>query len=131
MADVSGPTSSLPGSVYAVPKGFMCDAHPDRPAVKRVQGETDSMGAEYIDMCQECYDEHQKHRQQERHGQCDWCKRHATDLRPRRDFEEGMCGPVYQVCGTCIKAESERLAEEMDDDDDWYEPYEPYELDDY
>ena len=48
MADVTGPISSLPGSGHSVPDGAMCDEHPDRPAVARVQGETDSFGCEMI-----------------------------------------------------------------------------------
>jgi len=126
MAHVSGPCSSLPGSSHAVLGGAACDEHPDRPAVKRIQGETDSFGAEYIDMCQECYDEFKRHKDEARHGACDWCKSHATDLRPRRDFEEGSCGPVYQVCGACVRRENERLEEELA-----YDDYDDYSLDDY
>ena len=33
----------------------MCDEHPDRTAVKRIQ--TDSLGCETNDVCQECYDD--------------------------------------------------------------------------
>jgi hypothetical protein len=44
MSDVTGPISSLPGSTHAAPTAGMCDDHPDRPAVARVQGETDSFG---------------------------------------------------------------------------------------
>ena len=57
MADIS--TSRVPtrtGSLHKVPKGAMCDDHTDRPATRRVQGETDSFGCEYIDMCDECHD---------------------------------------------------------------------------
>jgi hypothetical protein len=53
MADVTGPISTLPGAVHRVPEGATCDEHPDRPAVLRVQGETDSFGSETIDYCQE------------------------------------------------------------------------------
>ena len=58
MGDVTGPISTLPGSRHDFPDGTMCDDHPDRKAVARVQGETDSFGSELIDMCQECLDEH-------------------------------------------------------------------------
>jgi hypothetical protein len=128
MADVTGPISTLPGSRHATPEGTMCDDHPDRPAVQRIQGETDSFGSEMHDLCQECLDEHlaaeAQYRAEARKGCCDWCKREATDLRNRRDFEEGMCGPVYRVCGACVKAENERLQEELDEyrndyDDDY------------
>ena len=109
MADVSGPVSTLPGSRRPATEGMMCDQHPDRPAVRRVQGETDSFGAEYLDLCQECLDEVAKHDAESRTGRCDWCGQHATDLRPRRDFEEGMSGRVYDVCGACVKREYESL----------------------
>lgn len=107
----------------------MCDEHPDRAAVKRIQGETDSFGAEYSDACQECVDAFRNYRESDeaRHGACDWCKSHATDLRPRRDFEEGMSGPVYQVCGACVRRENERLDEELAD----YDDYDYYGFDDY
>lgn len=39
MGEVSnGPVSSLPGHISRVPEGAKCDAHPDRDAVRRVQG---------------------------------------------------------------------------------------------
>lgn len=33
---------------------------------------------------------------------------------PRRDFEEGLAGRLYDVCGDCVKKENERLAEEAE-----------------
>lgn len=124
MADVIGPCSTLPGDRSEAPEGMMCDRHPDRPAVRRVQGETDSFGAELHDMCQECLDEEARYRAEARTGCCDWCKKEATDLRDRRDYEEGMHGPVYRVCGACVKAENERLQEELDEYyDDYYDDY--------
>ena len=57
MADVTGPISSLPGKRHELPKGAKCDEHPERDAVARVQGETDSMGCEMLDLCQECLDD--------------------------------------------------------------------------
>lgn len=115
MADVTGPIPTLPGSRHAAQDGAMCDDHPDRPAVRRVQGETDSFGSEMHDLCQECIDELAKHTAEARCGVCDWCKSEAKDLRPRRDFEEGSGGPVYQVCGACVRRENLRLEAEMDD----------------
>ena len=123
MAHVSGPCSSLPGSHHSVPANATCDTHQDRPAVKRVQGETDSFGAEYFDCCQECYDKYKAevaaNEVEAATGMCEWCKQHATDLRKRRDFEEGSCGRLYDVCGACVRRENESLEEErsqMDDD---------------
>lgn len=37
-----GPVSSMPGAASPVLAGETCDEHPDRPAVRRRQGETDS-----------------------------------------------------------------------------------------
>lgn len=109
----------------------MCDEHPDRPAVARIQGETDSFGCEMLDCCQECVDEIRSYAAEARCGQCEWCKREATDLRDARDYDEGLYGRVYRVCGECIRQRSKELREEMeryhrewlyewdDDYDDW------------
>lgn len=116
MADVTGPIWTLPGAVHASPPGEKCDNHPDRAAVARIQGETDSFGAELHDVCQECLDRIRARRRspEATTGRCDWCKREATDLRHHRDFEEGMSGPVYRVCGACRRKEDEELRAEMD-----------------
>jgi hypothetical protein len=111
MSDVTGPISSLPGSTHAA--AGMCDDHPDRPAVARVQGETDSFGSEMHDLCAECLADHRKHAAEARCGTCDWCKSAATDLRARRDSDEGMYGRVYAVCGACVKRQNERNREEL------------------
>lgn len=44
-------------------------------------------------------------------GKCDWCKEEATDLRPRRDYDEGLYGPVYEVCGECVRKDNEEIGE--------------------
>lgn len=123
MADVTGPISTLSGARHRVPEGQKCDTHPDRDAVARIQGETDSFGAEMNDMCQECLDKHiawQKSPEAAAHriGQCEWCKSQATDLRDARDFDEGTSGRVYRVCGACIRKQNDQLAEEADEFDD-------------
>ena len=93
-----GPVYTLPGHTTTVLEGKVCDTHPDRPAVKRIQGETDSYGCEYIFMCQECLDEYRSSEPEA--GMCDWCHKDAI-LSPMRDFDEGSFGPVYQVCREC------------------------------
>lgn len=109
MADVTGPISTLPGALHALPKGATCDQHPDRPAVVRVQGETDSFGCEMIDMCEECRQaDIEEQRNADTSGTCEWCKQHAPRLRHRRDYEEGMSGRVYEVCDDCIKRVNEQ-----------------------
>lgn len=123
MADVTGPISSLPGSSRKPPAGQMCDEHPGVPAVARIQGETDSFGCEMDDLCQQCVDARSTYRcseagqaeaAAERSGVCAWCKSAATDLRPARDYDEGMSGPVYRVCGACIKRVNEEAAAELE-----------------
>lgn len=117
MADVIGPTSRMPGSLHDLPNGTMCDMHSDRPAVARIQGETDSMGAELNDMCQECLDEHNNYlKTRNTSGVCEWCKNHADKLRERRDYDEGMAGRLYMVCTPCIDRQNRAAAEELDDD---------------
>lgn len=132
MADVTGPISTLAGASHNVPDGMMCDYHPEKLAVARIQGETDSFGCEMEDICQECIDERKAYRCSEagqaeeaewRTGACEWCKGHATDLRDARDYEEGMCGRVYRVCGACIKRVNDEAWAEMDAFDYDDEPY--------
>lgn len=112
MAHVSGPTSTLPGSLHKLPPGTMCDDHPTIAAYARVQGETDSMGAEYLDLCYTCY---QKVKDQDsiQDGTCEWCHNHSDKLRHHRDLDEGSCGPVYLVCPACIHRENESAQEDF------------------
>lgn len=120
MADVTGPISTLPGATHDVPDGMMCDDHPDRPAVARVQGETDSFGSEMFDMCKECLDKFREEmKADEPDGFCDWCKT-DTKLRPTRDYEEGMCGPVYYVCSPCYSKQQAAIREDADQYDSGY-----------
>lgn len=121
MADVTGPISSLPGSLHKVPEGMMCDEHEDRPAVKRVQGETDSFGSEMMDMCQECFDAYEKacDEPQEPYP-CDWCKVESDRLLPTRDIDEGSSGPVYQVCPACRQKQIKDAMDELESYGDDY-----------
>lgn len=82
MGDVTGPISTLPGRRHELPEGTMCDVHPDRAAVVRVQGETDSFGCEMYDCCQECFDEIREYERSDeaKTGKCDWCKKDSADL---------------------------------------------------
>ena len=131
MADVTGPISTLRGARRTVPEGQKCDRHPRRKAVARIQGETDSFGCEMNDYCQECLDKYHAWAKspeavEYRKGTCEWCKSPADDLRDRRDFEEGMTGRVYRVCGPCVKRENERLEEEEREFDDGYDDYDDF-----
>jgi hypothetical protein len=107
-----GPVSTLPGALRKPPKDMACDDHPDRLAVMRVQGETDSYGAEYLDMCQACFEAYQA-APKDSEGTCAWCKTHQVTLRPYRDGDEGVCGPVYEVCEGCRKKDAARWAAEL------------------
>lgn len=131
MTEVTGPISTLAGTVREPPEGQMCDYHPDQVAVARVQGETDSFGCEMDDICQQCIDERRAYRCSEegiaeelewRTGACEWCKNLATDLRDARDYEEGMNGRVYRVCGACIKRVNDEAMADLGDWD-FDEPY--------
>lgn len=121
MGDVTGPISTLPGRRHDLPDGTKCDEHPDRPAVARVQGETDSFGCEMHDLCQECMDDLRAYERSEeaRTGRCDWCKKDVTDLADARDYDEGMYGPVYRVCAVCRKRVDDEARRELDSYDDW------------
>lgn len=118
MTDTIGSCQTLPGTVLATDVDESCDIHNDRPAVVAIQGETDSLGVDVLYFCQECYDTYKVNHQGVHAGYCDWCKKEQPDVRPHRDFEEGRCGQVYQVCGACIKAELESLDEDDDIDED-------------
>ncbi len=120
MADVTGPISSLPGAYHAMKPGTKCDDHPDRDAVARVQGETDSFGCELIDMCQECLDEYRVEMKKDHEGFCEWCKTQASHVSPRRDYEEGLSGRVYMVCRPCVEKETKRLKEESEQYEQYY-----------
>ena len=123
MAAVTGPVSSLPGSKHGFPKETKCDEHPEIEACARIQGETDSMGAEFIDLCEACYKEHiEAMRTYKDEGKCDYCGTHSEDRVTTRDYDEGMCGPVYYVCRPCKKRQSDRLLAEADE----YDRYNDY-----
>lgn len=116
MGDISkGSVSSMPGSIHPLPLNSKCDDHPERDAIKRVQGETDSFGCEYLDMCQKCFDNYkQEVSEADYSGKCEWCKKCSDHLYLHRDIEEGSCGPVYEVCQDCIDKERESWQEEDD-----------------
>ncbi len=112
MSDVTGPIHTLPGAGHTVPPGTICDNHPARLAIARIQGETDSFGAEMIDCCEECRDSIRTEISTKRDGYCEWCKTIAEDIRDHRDFEEGRSGPVYSVCAGCRAQKQQRLERE-------------------
>ena len=119
MADVTGPISTLPNSRHVPPEGTKCDDHPEREAVIRVQGETDSFGSEMHDMCAECLKDYRDYlqspeAQEHRKGRCEWCSKDATDLSDARDYDEGLCGRVYRVCGPCLQRADDKARRELE-----------------
>jgi hypothetical protein len=126
----SGPVSTLPGAVRSVEPGDTCDNDwhlhdgETRPAVHRVQGETDSFGAEYFYACAECYAKMRAEiaAEKETPKTCDWCKAVTTDCILHRDQDEGSCGPVYSICSACRTKEHLAAIEELKlnhTDGDW------------
>lgn len=130
----------VPGQVVTIQQdewGTTCETHPDREAVKRICSEADSFGAEYMNFCQECWDNYQqglkeKEEDPEQWDTCRECKKKAPRLISYRDMDEGMHGPVYEHCEECHSKMNARIAEEdaFYDNDDYYEPeldieYEP------
>ena len=130
----------LPGQTMSVQEdewGTDCENHSDRKAVKRICSEADSFGAEYMNFCQECWDNYQqglkeKEEDPEQWDTCTECKKKAPRLISYRDMDEGMHGPVYEHCEECHSKMNARIAEEeayYNDDYD-YDPgpdcdYEP------
>lgn len=111
MANVTGPTTRLPGDSRPAPAGVRCDYHEGRQATHRVTGETDSFGSEEMDMCEECFLAFQKGQEEAlaKASYCDWCGTEQVGCLEMRDFEEGTHGPVYSVCPACRKKKAEYL----------------------
>lgn len=108
--------SNLPGRVnkLSASETHKCEDC-DKPATYKMQGETDSFGAEYFYYC----DEHLEKalddlNKADTSGCCEWCHKHSEKLRPMRDIDEGSNGPVYNVCSACIKRQNDQIDEELD-----------------
>ena len=122
MADITGPINTLPGARHKLPAGAMCDGYNcecNKPAVKRIQGETDSFGSELNDFCEDCLKLMEADEEAERATPrcCDWCKTMSTTVRPARDYNEGSSGPLYDVCSPCRQKQLQELHDEMAEDD--------------
>ena len=108
----------LPGQVLKPEPGATCETHPEKLSVKRIVGETDSFGSEFIEMCSECYEKYKGYKEEARESFsiCDWCKGNQKGCSPTRDYEEGTSGPVYNVCPGCRQRKSEEAQAELDED---------------
>ncbi|MHA2180094.1 MAG: hypothetical protein ACXAAH_01585 [Promethearchaeota archaeon] len=108
---------SLPGNVIKLShndeicEGYNCNC--DNVATHRMQGETDSFGAEYMYYCKSCLAKCQEDIDKSEEDNCEWCHTKAS-LQPVRDFEEGLSGPVYYVCSSCAHKQNKRMQEELD-----------------
>ena len=99
-----------------------CEHRAKRPMTWRLQGETDSFGAEYWYYCDECAEEEKRRQQEYRkehendEEECDWCGGMTPRkyIRNHRDFEEGSAGRVYRVCDTCINRETLQFLAEIE-----------------
>ena len=97
--------------------GYNCEC--TSLATNRVQGETDSFGAEYHYFCTDCTAKcHKDERENREEECCDWCKKQAL-LAPIRDWEEGLYGPVYYVCSKCRCKQDKDMQEEYEHLDDY------------
>lgn len=119
MSYPNGPVRTLPGSRRTPDKGAMCGEHPDVPSFKTIQGETDSFGAEFYEMCEACVKKFEEEREQSQNelSFCDWCKTQKTGCSFRRDLGESSTGPVYFVCPSCSAQNNEENSVYSDDYD--------------
>lgn len=126
----------LPGKTVSVEDdewGKFCytHGHHERPAVRRLCIEADSFGEDFINLCQECWDEHLQHKEDIKNDPDKWetckCGNREPSLISYRDMDEGMHGPVYEHCSKCHEKMNARIAEEeayYNDHDD-YDDYIP------
>lgn len=110
---------NLPGNVKKLsPASTLSCDNDSNLAVVRIQGETDSFGAEYEYLCDLCYEQYKEEiaEQGPMVGHCDHCgKEHR--LIHWRDPGEGLCGPVYTICEGCA---SKAHALEVSDYEEYY-----------
>lgn len=132
---------NLPGTLFNLGprelyKNHVCEVCEERnppkaeKAVVKLQGETDSFGAEYTYMCAAHLTEYKIDVliAKRKPCHCDWCKKPTTDTTPFRDtMDEGSHGPVYEVCKACRIKYNESVDRELgrnqqdEDDGDEYD----------
>ena len=122
-------SAHLPGqsvSIHDDEWGTFCYTHHDIKATHRICSEADSFGAEYYNMCDECWDEYQaaikaKLEDPEQWESCPKCRNHVPRLTSYRDPDEGMCGPVYEACPDCVSKFWKSFEDECEMFDDEYQ----------
>jgi hypothetical protein len=66
------------------------------------------------DYCDECAKEHRRDMREDKNiGDCDWCSAKNVKRISARDYEEGMCGRVYQVCAPCKKRQNDEIEDNL------------------
>lgn len=96
----------LPGAEITPKGNEKCDKHPDRESIITIVTETDSFGSETVEKCEECYKEYQYRKANPEPDDFYECEGAGCDVcdetvKPHRDPEEGMSGPVYYWCSSC------------------------------
>ena len=122
-------SAHLPGQSVSIQDdewGTFCYTHLDIKATHRICSEADSFGAEYYNMCDECWDEYQaainaKNEDPEQWECCSQCGKCVPHLTPYRDPDEGVHGPVYEACPDCVSKFHKHFEDEADyfDDQEW------------
>jgi hypothetical protein len=107
MSHAGGVLGTLPGHRERIIGNEECEEC-GAPATCRLQGETDSMGAEWYTLCTKCADASSGWSPD---GKCDTCKKETGKLVPSRCWEEGPSGPVYWVCEDCLARDIQAAAE--------------------
>lgn len=118
----------LPGNMASVEDdewGTFCYTHPDREAKHRMCVEADSFGAEYYNMCDECFNEHKAEIKAKQEDPTQWehcrrCRNSVPRLSHYRDPDEGMHGPVYEACPDCVSKFWKNYNDYCDSMDDDY-----------
>ena len=121
-------SAHLPGqsvSIHDDEWGTFCYTHNDIKATHRICSEADSFGAEYYNMCNQCWDERQAAIQAKKEDPEQWeccrkCGNHVPYLSSYRDPDEGMCGPVYEACTDCVSKFYKSYEDECEWLDDEY-----------
>lgn len=71
-----------------------------------------------IDWCDSCAQKAQEFQEafdKEYPPRCDWCGK-VEKTYHTRDFDEGLSGPVYEVCNSCLAKQRAYVARECEDD---------------
>lgn len=89
----------------------------EAPATVTIRGEQDSFGTEWLHYCAGCaeavYAEIAQLRERNKVGNCEWCKKKATDRKEYRHYDD-QPWETSLVCGTCRQKDVDDSVEELD-----------------